>query len=198
MSKNIIHRLCENPVVSNLIRNIIEAGMVTVRSNLRSELGNTKDKRIIDIACGTGEFSVLAEGEYVGVDLDKRHIYYANKKYGSKRKKFLVKDASATGYPDKSFDYALMLSFLHHTLEKDIGKVLNEAKRLTKEKIIVVDLVPLKYNIFGKFFYSMDQGKFIRPYKKQLELVARYAKIKKTKVFRSGMDLHSLIVCSPK
>ena len=198
MSKNIVHRLCENPVISNLIRNFIEAGMITVRSNIRKEIGDTSKNRIIDIACGTGEFSVLAKGQYVGVDLDARHIKYAQKKYGNNNKRFIVKDASKTGFPDKHFDYALILSFLHHTPEKDIGKVLNEAKRVTKEKMIIVDLVPLKYNLLGKFFYKMDQGKFIRPYKKQLELVSRYVKIRKAKVFRSGMTLHSLIVCKPR
>ncbi len=198
MSKNIIHKLCKNPLLSNIIRNVIEAGMITVRSNIRKEAGDTSNKRIIDIACGTGEFSCLAHGSYIGVDLDARHIKYAQKKYGTKKKKFLVKDASKTGFPDKHFDCAFMLSFLHHTPEKDIGKVLNEAKRITREKIIIVDLVPLKYNLIGKFFYNMDQGKFIRPYKEQLRLVSKYAKIKKTRVFRSGMDLHSLIVCSPE
>ncbi|MBW2968410.1 class I SAM-dependent methyltransferase [Candidatus Woesearchaeota archaeon] len=198
MIKKTVHRLCDNPTISNIIRNIIEAGMISVRSNIRRQTGNTKNKRIIDIACGTGEFSVLAKGPYVGVDLDKRHIRYARKKYGNKRKQFLVKDASDTGFPDKSFDYAFMLSFLHHTPEKDIGKVLGEAMRLTKHKIIIVDLVPLKYNLLGMYFYRLDQGKYIRPYKEQLRLVRKYAKIKKAKIFRSGMDLHSLIVVEPK
>ena len=198
MIKKIVHKACDSPVLSNLIRNVIEAGMITVRSNIRREIGNTKNKKILDIACGTGKFSVLAEGEYVGVDLDARHIKYAQKKYGSKKKRFIVEDAGKIDYPDKYFDYSFMLSFLHHTPTKDIGKTLNIAKRMTKKKIIIVDLVPLKYNLLGKFFYNLDQGKFIRPYKEQLRLVRQHIKIKKAKIFRSGMDLHSLIVCSPE
>ena len=68
---------------------------------------------------------------------------------------------------------------------------------MTKKKIIIVDLVPLKYNPLGKFFYKLDQGKHIRSYKEQLRLVAKYAEIKKAMIFRSGMYLHSLIVCEP-
>lgn len=198
MIKKIVHKLCDNPVISNFIRNVIEAGMITVRRNIRKEIGDTRNKRIIDIACGTGEFSRLAEGEYVGVDLDKRHIKYASRKYGTPKKKFFVKDASRLGGPDKCFDYAFMLSFLHHTAEKDIEKVLKEAMRVTKNKIIIVDLVPLKYNLIGKFFYNLDQGKYIRPFDKQLRLVKKYAKVRKSRIFRSGMDLHSLIVVEPK
>ncbi|MFB0564497.1 MAG: glycosyltransferase [Candidatus Aminicenantaceae bacterium] len=195
MIKKIIHRLCSNPVMSNLIRNIIEAGMITVKSNIKKEIRNTKNKKIIDIACGTGQFSVLAKGEYVGIDLNKRHIMYARKKYGSKKKKFLIIDANSLAYPDKYFDYAFMLGFLHHIPEVTIGKVLTVARRITKEKIIIIDLVPLKYNLLGKFLYKIDQGKFIRPYEEQLRLVRKYTKLKNAKIFRSGMDLHSLIVC---
>jgi len=198
MGKNIIHKLCENPCISNLIRDIIEAGSITVKSNIKKQIGGTKKKRIIDIACGTGQFSAIAKGEYVGVDLNKAHIRYARKKYGTKRKKFLVKDASKIDYKDDHFDYAFMLSFLHHTRKKDIGKVLSEAMRITNDKIIIVDLVPLKYNPLGMFFYKMDQGKYIRPFKTQVKLVAKHARILKAYVFRSGMNLHSMIVCDAK
>lgn len=196
--KNIIHQLCENPTVSNFIRNTIEGGTAAVKNNLQKEIGNTTNKKIIDIACGTGSYSVIAKGEYVGVDLNRKHIKYARKKYGSKRKKFVVGDASSTNYPKNCFDYAFMLSFLHHVSEKDIKKILSEVKRITKKKIIIVDLVPLRYNVLGKFFYKMDQGKFIRPYEKQLQLIRKYIKIKKAKIFRSGMNLHSLIICDTK
>lgn len=195
MIKKIAHRACESPFLSNLLRNVIEAGMITVRRNLRRELGDTQSLRLVDLACGTGEFARLARGDYVGVDLDARHVEYARRKHGSKQRLFRIADARETGLPEKDFDVTLVLSFLHHTADEDVGSLMREARRLARDKVILVDLVPLKYNLLGRFLYSLDQGNHIRPFERQLELVGRHADIQKSYVFRSGMDLHSFIVC---
>ena len=195
MIKRLAHKLCESPFLSNVLRNAIEAGMITVRRELRRELGDTSRLRIVDIACGTGEFARVARGEYVGVDLDERHLAYARRKYGGAGREFRRADARSTGLPDKDFDVAWLLSFLHHTADEDVGPVLAEARRLARDRVLLIDLVPLKYNPIGKLFYSLDQGKHIRPYELQLALVREHAEIVHSHVFRSGMDLHSFIVC---
>ncbi|MBN1502587.1 class I SAM-dependent methyltransferase [Candidatus Woesearchaeota archaeon] len=194
---NIIHRLCTNPIFSNVLRNIPEGWFITVKKNIKRELGNTEDKNIVDIACGTGQFSTLVKGKYTGIDLDKNHIEYAIKTYNDKNKKFIVQDASNTGFKNRQFDIALMLSFLHHADESNIIKVFKEAKRVTKEKIIIVDLITPKYNLLARLMYSMDQGKYIRPFKEQERLIKKEFKINKSMIFRSGIYIHSMFVCVP-
>lgn len=193
--KNIIHRLCEDPFLSDLIRSIVEAGSISVKHTLKAELGNPK--KVIDIACGTGQFSVLVKGDYIGIDLDRKHISYAKRRYGSDNRKFLVRNALKTGFGDKTFDCSLVLSCLHHIPDNLIRELLDEVSRVTKEKILIVDLVPLKYNPIGKFLYRMDQGKNIRAFEEQKRLVAKHLRIKKAKMFRSGIYMHSFFVCSP-
>lgn len=196
--KNIIHKMCENPIMSNIIRNVLEGGMGPVRKHVRKYINLKPKEKVLDVACGTGEFCELVHGDYTGVDLDSCHIDYAKKKFGKKGKRFLVMDATKLKFKAKSFDHAMFLSFLHHTPTKLIGPVLRDVARVTKGNIVFVDLVPHKVNFIGNFFLAMDQGKYIRKFDDQLDIIKKHLDIVDAYKFRSGINIHSLIVARPK
>lgn len=196
--KNPIHKLCENPVLSNLIRNIIEGGNGPVRAHVRKYINLGPKEKIIDVACGTGEFCELVHGDYYGVDLDKCHIDYAKEKFGRKGKRFFVMDARKLKFKPKSFDHAMLLSFLHHTPTNLVGPILEEVARVTKRNILFVDLVPHKVNFVGNFILSMDQGKHVRKFDDQVDIIKKHLKVVDAYKFRSGMNIHSLIVAKAK
>lgn len=191
-----VERISRHPRLSDLARNTIEGGMITVRRELRRELDSASAESVVELGCGTGQLARVARGEYVGVDLDARHLVYAGRRRGGDRRRFVLADARATGLGKKQFDAALMVGVIHHLTDTDVGRVLAEAQRLARKRLLIVDLVPLRYNLLGRLLYHLDRGAHIRSLEHQLELVGRHLPVSHSRVFRSGMDLHSLIVCS--
>lgn len=91
-----------------------------------------KGAKIIDIGCGRGittnEFHDYFQAEILGVDVtDQRIIDFPFQKIDGKNLPF----------SNDSFDVALIINVLHHT--DDPEKLLSEAKRITKEKIIICE-----------------------------------------------------------
>ena len=81
-------------------------------------------RRILDVACGPGAFSVLFPPEsYHGVDINKRYIAYAERHY---RGSFRVMDARNLQFEDGSFDDALVFGLLHHLDDEDAKIELSE------------------------------------------------------------------------
>ena len=92
----------------------------------------TKGSKIIDIGCGRGittqEFRDYFQAEILGVDVaDQRVIDFPFQKIDGKNLPF----------SNDSFDVALLINVLHHA--DDPENLLNEAKRITKEKIIICE-----------------------------------------------------------
>ncbi|HRU05593.1 MAG TPA: anti-sigma factor antagonist [Candidatus Brocadiia bacterium] len=74
-----------------------------------------------------------------------------------------VYDGRKMPFPDKSFDYALMISMLHHC--DDPAQVLREARRVTRRRVIVNEPVYLnepqrRYNMFFDWFMTRVAGDF--------------------------------------
>jgi len=192
--KKLIHRICESPLGSNFIRLTLEAGLVSVRKNAVRFLEPGLNERILDVGCGTGEFSKIIPGKYIGVDTDKKHIKYAIKKYGDENRGFLVMDALKLKFKDGEFDKSMFINCLHHVDDKEFGRILKEMARVTKKRILIIDTIPLKYNLFGIMTQKLDQGRYIRRLEEQLKLVEKNFKIKFYKTFRSGVNIHSLML----
>ena len=91
------------------------------------------DKRVADIACGTGYGSHMlsrlgSASEVLGVDLDSRTIEYAQRRYGSPTVTFQQGDACHTKLPDESFDVVTSFETIEHVpLDEDL---INEFHRL--------------------------------------------------------------------
>lgn len=114
--------------------------------------------KILDIGCGNGIFSKKLKdffhADLIGVDLQDRRTADIP---------FKLVSGENLPFADNTFDVVFINFLLHHT--SDCQKVLAEAKRVSKRKIIIYE--DLKENfiddlsfLFHKFTYKL----FFRPY----------------------------------
>ncbi len=183
--------LFDNPYLFRITRTILEAGNTKQLTLLRQHIKPTE--KVLDIGCGTGDFSVISES-YQGIDLTPSFIAYARKTYD---KKFDVMDATHLSFQDKSFTTTMLLSMLHHFPDHLITKVLAEAARVST-KLIVVDLIQKK-NPLSKLLYKLDRGKNIRTLEEQQKLISQSFIITHASVFNASLLYsHSFIIAIPK
>ncbi len=89
---------------------------------------NINPKNIhLDIACGPGTFlSLLNNKKSYGVDISKSQINYAQKKYGSKHKKFIVLKKKLP-FKKNSLDSISLIELIEHLPLKKIKGILDES-----------------------------------------------------------------------
>lgn len=117
---------------------------------------------VIDIGCGTGEFSVhLAEKRgcnVTGVDLSEAMIDNAKRKNAHSQKvSFFQGDATnLSNFSDQKFDYATM-SMMIHALPAELRiQAIREAQRIAK-RIIIADWVEKQpFSIPGIFVRGIE------------------------------------------
>jgi ubiquinone/menaquinone biosynthesis C-methylase UbiE len=101
-------------------------------------LGSVKNKLLIDIGCGCGEFSLGLSskgGVVVGVDIDKKAIIIA-KNLSSRGCNFILADAQKLPFRSNVFDAICSLSCLEHVTNDD--EAIKEMVRIVKSKGVVV------------------------------------------------------------
>ena len=113
-------------------------------------LGNIKEKRVLDIGCGSGELTHelgKRSKQAIGIDLSKERIQHCNNKYANKNTEFLHMNANNLKLlKDNTFDVVIMnmvLPNIHH--KNDVKKIFQEIQRVTKKSwdFIFSDLYPL-------------------------------------------------------
>jgi len=91
-------------------------------------------KKIIDLGCGAGRDGIVFTENgfnYTGIDASLGMLKIARKRVP--KGKFQQMDFSKTNFPNRTFDsFWASASFLHIP-KKDISRVLQEAKRITKK-----------------------------------------------------------------
>ncbi len=114
-------------------------------------LGDVKNKRILDLGCGSGDFShsLCEQGaDVTGVDISSKWIDICKKEYGDvKNLEFFVADGSDLNQlPDNNFDFVVMNMVLLNVPEIDkVEKIFKEVSRVLKRsgRLIFSDLHPL-------------------------------------------------------
>ena len=181
--------LADNPFFFTLLRKIIELNFHAEKGIIKKEFDLLSPKKILDIGCGTGEFSPLFRGhEYTGIDISPRYINFAARVHTHGA--FSVMDATQLQFPDQSFDYILVMAILHHLSNADVDKVLSEARRVLKPggKLLIIEDAKIDElrNWFVKLTQRFDKGDFIRPPEQYRPLISRYFTIGAERTFRSG------------
>lgn len=173
--------LLERPAIWHMSRKIIDSffGLYKKRLAIIRSLGVTSDMSIVDIACGTGQYSALTNAEYLGVDLNPKYINHAQKIYREPNKKFLCTDANNLPR-SAAYDAALLIDATHHITDGENKKLFETLNRLTKHYVIICDPIKQKTgNIIGRFFTSLDRGSYIRSKQDTLDLISNMFNVRK-------------------
>ena len=112
--------------------------------------------KAIEIGCSIGgntRHIAKISRETTGIDLDEDRISMARGRF--KNINFKLKDATQTGYEDKSFDVAFLILVLHEAPERNIIK---EACRISK-KVVVIDYNHPVSGLWAPFFRFIERDK---------------------------------------
>jgi len=101
----------------------------------------TKDSIVLDIGCGIGAvaFDVAKKAsKVVGIDLNKKNLETANKKFSARNIEYILADATTYNFKEK-FDYIILSNVLEH-IDKRI-EFLKKIKKLAPTILIRVPMI---------------------------------------------------------
>lgn len=197
--RDILDNIGANPYLFNFLQRVCNLG--DLRQPLAARLRASAQDSILDVGCGTGLYSTLAKGRYLGIDLNESYIKYARSKYGNDDKRFMVGDVTNLDTKGELFDKTLYLAMLHHFGEEDNLKILERISALTRQQILILDLtIPEKSTPLQKFFLKVERGQYLRSLGEQLRIIEKVLHIKEvsTVLNRSRFGLFSIIDTYPR
>jgi SAM-dependent methyltransferase len=130
--------------------------------------------RVLDIGCGTGDIlKYLPPVNYLGIDLNKRYIAAARKRFGSLGE-FQCGSATETVLREpRSFDIVMANGVLHHLSDDEVVAVLKLARSALKPsgRLTTHDpaFVPGQSRV-ARLLLSLDRGRFVRAHDRYVEL----------------------------
>ena len=122
--------------------------------------------KVLDVGCGPASlFPYMPKVDYTGMDLNPKHIAYANAAYGEQGR-FLVGDASTDLQEEEgTFDLVIASALLHHLDDDRARDMLDRLCRLLKlgGRIVTFDNVWLeKQNPVAWSLNKLDSGLNVR------------------------------------
>ncbi|KPJ88110.1 MAG: hypothetical protein AMS17_06595 [Spirochaetes bacterium DG_61] len=191
--RGFFYNLLNRPFIFNFIRSILDGGQVRYITHILNEYSF---KSVLDVCCGCGAFSKVSNSTYTGIDYNEYFIRHARTKYGVKNKEFCALDIHKLE-PNTQYDVSMIINSIHHFSDRETVTILRLMREFTKMMILIHDLVPQK-NFISRFFYGIDRGEFIRPVRRQKELIQEAGlSIKKCFLYRTfpGIYVHSTFLC---
>lgn len=185
---NAIHNLLSNTFVYSASQKIMSG--TSFRANIVKRFVKKKNSKVLDIGCGPAEIlNSLPKVDYYGFDINPSYIKHAKEKYKSRGKffcrKFTYKDLKKL----PKFDYILLLGILHHLNDKEIKSLMVLIKKTLKNNgsIITEDPIFIKsQNPIAKFLIKMDRGNNVRKKEDYLNIIKKYFKKTKNKIYHQA------------
>lgn len=180
----LIDFILKPPAVWRFFRKTLDFffGLYRKRFSVLRGFGITEQTSVIDIACGTGEYSAVTNGKYLGVDLDKKYIERAQKLYGAENKKFLCANANTADIHNASYETAILIDATHHFTDDENRSLFKTLNRVASKTVVICDpVIQEKRNLIGRFLISIDRGNYVRPKEKLLGLIGETLNIEKVK-----------------
>jgi SAM-dependent methyltransferase len=132
--------LLESPALFQLLNSILgHLNDVNVRC-LTRVLQPEATSRVLDVGCGTGRYATLWSCRYVGLDTDTAYLRFARRQYGDR---FVQADAARLPVAGRRFDAAFCVGVLHHCDDGQVGRIVHEMRRATRDGGTMVMLEPL-------------------------------------------------------
>jgi len=164
LSPRIYRLFVRPPVITDLYLN---KKMLSVLSDF-----DFKHKAVLDFGCGIGSNSFMFDPEhYIGVDYDKRRVWYAKHLYPNYNFQTLMQ--GKLDIKDKSMDYVFISAVLHHIPTDVIKSYLRSFYSILKPKGQIIVIEPYYANghhINNCLMSIMDRGKYIRTEENYLNL----------------------------
>lgn len=131
-------------------------------------LNFSANSNILDIGCGTGAFSktfALKKHNITGIDISEKMLNYARRKGIDA---VLGNIVEGLDYKDKTFDHVITAYVAHGLDKQKRRKMLEEASRLSKGKILIHDYSK-KSNLLIKIAEFLENGDYFNFIKTGLE-----------------------------
>jgi SAM-dependent methyltransferase len=154
-----------NPIVWSVSRRLLDLtfGLYRRRIAILGEWGALNaNASMLDIGCGTGTYSTIATGRYVGIDLEEKYVDYARRRHGSALRSFRRIDARELARESETFDVVLLVDFLHHLDDASCVHVLEAASTLARFHLVSFEPVTEQRNRIGRWFIEHDRGDHMR------------------------------------
>ena len=194
-----LRALLDQPRLFNAVRWVLAGSQDVTRRLLVAHMPMGPRDSLLDVCCGTGDFAMLAPGQYAGLDLNARFLGFARQRYaGDARKTFVLADATRPCFGDGVFTKAYFLGSLHHFPDVQARLVLGEIARVTSGQVAVTDLLAEVSNPVRRFFALRDRGDYVRTLGEQKALLTEAFTLETCQVFGSRLAVQSLMICKPR
>ena len=163
----------ESPILNvpwffDLLRRIIDGGQV---ANLRLFMARIRHESVLDIGCGIGSFCRMTDRKYLGVDIEKKYVEYARKRYASSGKQFMAADAFSLDSNIGKFDVVSFINMIHHLSDDEVKKLFNSLKAVKPAHYFVVDVALEKRHLVLDLARRLDRGRYYRTRNAQIALL---------------------------
>src|SRR3989344_1215013 len=181
------------PFLYDLIQVLLTGGFL---NKLMDEVQIPKNKRILELGCGTGTLSQKLNClTYVGVDLNKDFVRFAKVKFP--RHTFKVLDIVTDKLPQDRFDYVLIMNVLHHLNDKQLDQLFKKISKLKKDRrFVIIEGRPV--GLLAPILKRLDDGNNFREFPQLIELMSPYFKIQKTTQISSGNRIYRYLISEIK
>ena len=158
--------------------------------NILEERLNVKSNDLVlDFGCGTGKYCFLFNPEkYVGIDVDKKSIDIAKKKFG--KYNFIQIKNNQLEFQENYFDLILILGVCHHINDQDLAIYLKGLYKVLKKKgkIMIIEPILSKTSTrLNKWMQFVDRGEHFRYEDDLLILMSKNFKVKEVDQFITEM-----------
>ncbi len=168
--------LLDYPIVYLTLQSFIgakKARRICIQQYAKPQTG----ERVLDVGCGPGfVIEYMPQVEYVGTDIDRRYIDYANKRYGNRGKFHCVELNRDNADQFRNFDLILLNGVLHHIDDEGVIALLKLLRDSLREKGRVMTLDGCYYDSmssWSRFFLRNDRGQFVRTEPAYLSLASQ-------------------------
>jgi SAM-dependent methyltransferase len=158
-----LQNACRRPAVYRVLQYVAEPTTSRSRALLRRHVHAGPRERLLDLACGIGNYRSDVGGDYYGADINPDYIATARQRHSGT---FEVMDGRALTYPDQFFDHVVAIAATHHLDDSDLQAMVQGALRVCREGGVfhVVDaILPETGNrAFKGLWFGLDAGRFPR------------------------------------
>jgi SAM-dependent methyltransferase len=171
----VIRRLLEAPAVFHRLNALLDrVNDANVRC-LRRILAPAASSWVLDVGCGTGRYAKLWGCRYLGLDADAAYLRFARRQAGER---FVLGDAARLPLADRRFDAAFCVGVLHHCDDAQVGRIVQEMRRVTRDGGTVVLLEPLAPEPgdgwVRRGLARLERGAHFRPFETLTALLGRH------------------------